>query len=129
MSTVGYGIFLHSASATQWDMGASNPNTYAVKAVGEELDYYFMYGPDFPHLLDLYTSITGKSPMMPDFALGLQVGTYAGGTWGYEQLSSDAYVLALAKKLREMGVPVDILHIDSIWRIFWKDRRQGSYQF
>ena len=23
MSTVGYGIFLHSASATQWDMGAS----------------------------------------------------------------------------------------------------------
>ena len=52
----------------------ANPNTYAVKAVGEELDYYFMYGPDFPHLLDLYTSITGKSPMMPDFALRLASG-------------------------------------------------------
>ncbi|OYU55011.1 MAG: alpha-glycosidase [Chitinophagaceae bacterium BSSC1] len=129
MSTVGYGIFLHTSSATQWDMGASNPNTYAVKAVGEELDYYFMYGPDFPHLLDLYTSITGKSPLMPDFALGLQVGTYAGGTWGYEQMSSDAYVLALAKKLREMGVPVDILHIDSIWRIFGKIGGKGATSF
>ena len=129
MSTMGYGIFLHTSAATQWDMGASNPNEYHVKAVGEELDYYFMYGPNFPHLLDLYTSITGKSPMMPDFALGLQVGTYAGGTWGYEHMSSDAYVLALAKKLREMGVPVDILHIDSIWRIFGKVGGKGATSF
>ncbi len=129
MSTMGYGIFLHSAAASKWDMGASNPNAYTVKAVGEELDYYFMYGPNFPHLLDLYTSITGKSPMMPDFALGLQVGTYAGGTWGYEQMSSDAYVIALAKKLREMGIPVDILHIDSIWRIFGKIGGKGATSF
>ncbi len=129
MSTAGYAIFLHTSSATQWDMGSSNPNTFSVKAVGEELDYYFMYGPNFPHLLESYTSLTGRSPMVPDFALGLQVGTYAGGTWGYEQMSSDAYVLALAKKLREMGVPVDILHIDSIWRIFGKVGGKGATSF
>ncbi len=52
---------------------------------GGEMDYYFIYGPRFPAMLEQYTALTGRSPLLPRFALGLQVGTYSGGTWGYEQ--------------------------------------------
>ena len=118
MSTRGYGIFLHNAYPTEWNMGTDSPDQYSFGAAGGEMDYYFFYGPSFATILQHYTALTGRPPLMPLFALGLQVGTYAGGTWGFEQLTSDAYVIALARRLRALGIPVDILHLDSVWRIF-----------
>ena len=91
MSTEGYGIFFHTAYPTEWDMGWSDRTSYSFKATGGELDYYFIYGPDFYTMLDRYTDLTGKSPMLPRFAMGLHLGTYSGGTWKNEQMTSDAY--------------------------------------
>ncbi len=129
MSTKGYGIFFHNAYPTTWDMGASNAQAYSFSAGGGELDYYFMVGPTFPELLMDYTTLTGRSPLLPKFALGLHVGTYSGGTWGYEQNTSDQYVIELARKLREMGIPADLLWLDSTWRIFGKTGGKGATSF
>lgn len=129
MSTRGYGIFFHNAFPTEWDMGNSGQDRYAFSAAGGELDYYFIYGPKFPAILQQYTALTGRSPLMPSFAYGLHMGTYSGGTWGYESLSSDGYVVALARKLRELGIPVDILWLDSTWRIFGETGGKGATSF
>ncbi len=129
MSTNGYGIFFHNAFPTEWDMGAANNDSYSFSAAGGELDYYFIYGPKFASILNSYTTLTGKAPLMPDFAYGLHLGSYSGGTWGYEQFSSDKYVIELARKLREMGIPVDILWLDSTWRIFGSAGGKGATSF
>ena len=129
MSTRGYGIFFHNSFATSWDMGSSDPAGYTFKATGGELDYYFIYGPGFPAMLNQYTGVTGKAPLMPRFALGLQVGTYSGGTWGYEANTSTDYVVNLVKKFRELGIPLDILHLDSTWRIFGENGGKGATSF
>ena len=129
MSTKGYGIYLHNSFASNWDMGYSNPDEYRFSAVDGELDYYFMYGPDFPTLIDKYTNITGKSPMMPKFALGLHVGTYSGGTWGYEEMTSTQYVVALASRLRSQNIPADIIWLDSTWRLFGENGGKGATTF
>ena len=129
MSTKGYGIFFHNSYATRWDMGSSDSDIYAFEAEGGELDYYFMFGPDFPAILDQYTSITGKSPLLPRFAHGLHVGTYSGGTWGHVEETSTNYVVALAKRFRAMGIPVDVLHLDSTWRRFGKSGGSGATTF
>ncbi len=126
MSTKGYGIFLHNSFATNWDMGNRNQSQYSFSAVDGELDYYFINGPKFQNILQQYTLLTGRAPLMPQFALGLHVGTYAGGTWGYETMTSDLYVVMLAEKLRKMGINVDILHIDSVWRLFGKEGGKGA---
>jgi len=129
MSTNGYGIFFHNAYPTEWDMGSENKNSYRFSAAGGEMDYYFIYGPKFPSILGQYTSLTGKAPLMPQAAYGLHVGTYSGGTWGYEKSTSDRYVIALARKLREMGIPVDLLWLDSTWRIFGDVGGKGATSF
>ncbi|MCC9168766.1 glycoside hydrolase family 31 protein [Pontibacter harenae] len=129
MSTRGYGTFFHTAYPTEWDMGMSNSDSYSFKAEGGELDYYFMYGPTFGSLLGSYTSLTGKSPLLPAFALGLHVGTYSGGTWGHEAETSDKYVVELGRKFRTYGIPADILHLDSTWRIFGKQGGKGATSF
>lgn len=56
--------------------------------------------------------------MLPRFAMGLHVGTYSGGTWKNEEMTSDKYPPALCKRLREEGVPFDLLWLDSTWRLF-----------
>jgi len=129
MSTRGYGIFFHNSFATEWDMGAASKDQYSFKAADGELDYYFIYGPTFPTILNNYTSITGKSPMLPQFALGLHAGTYSGGTWGHEAETSDHYVVELAKKYRELGIPVDLLWLDSTWRLFGENGGKGATSF
>ncbi len=129
MSTRGYGIFLHTPYTSHWDMGRSNPDSYSFKAKGGELDYYFMAGPGFPAILDLYTSVTGKSPLLPKFAHGLHVGTYSGGTWGYEEHTSTDYVVELGRKFREKGIPVDLIHLDSTWRLFGEHGGSGATTF
>ena len=129
MSTKGYGIFFHNSFSTAWDMGASNKDQYRFTAADGELDYYFMYGPTFPTILNSYTSITGKSPMLPQFALGLHAGTYSGGTWGHEDKTSDQYVVELARKYRTLGIPVDLLWLDSTWRLFGEIGGKGATSF
>ena len=118
MSTQGYGIFFHTPYTTHWDMGHSNANAYSFKAENGQIDYFFMYGPEFATILNQYTGLTGKSPLVPKFTLGLNVGTYSGGTWGYEENTSDDYVINLGRKFKEKGIPADVLHLDSTWRIF-----------
>lgn len=86
MSTKGYGIFFHTAAPSDWDMGNTKNDSYRFSASGGEMDYYFILGPGFPAILNQYTTITGKSPLLSLFAYGLQVGTYSGGTWGMSNL-------------------------------------------
>ncbi|PWG78976.1 glycoside hydrolase family 31 protein [Pararcticibacter amylolyticus] len=129
MSTRGYGVFLHNSYATEWDMGSGSDDRYLFKAASGELDYYFIYGPDFPAILNDYTALTGRSPLLPQFALGLHAGTYSGGTWGHEKETSDAYVVALARRFRELGIPVDLLWLDSTWRIFGTNGGNGATSF
>ena len=129
MSTKGYGLFFHTAFPTEWDMGSSSNETFRFSSAGGQLDYYFIYGPKLPSILEQYTSVTGKSPLMNLFAYGLHLGTYSGGTWGYEQFTSDRYVIELARKMRELGIPVDILWLDSTWRIFGKVGGKGATSF
>lgn len=50
--------------------------------------------------------------------MGLHVGTYSGGTWKNEEMTSDKYPPALCKRLREEEVPFDLLWLDSTWRLF-----------
>ena len=67
--------------------------------------------------------------MMPQFAYGLHLGTYSGGTWSFEKFTSDDYVIALARKMRELGIPVDLLWLDSTWRIFGEVGGKGANSF
>ncbi|MCC4214227.1 glycoside hydrolase family 31 protein [Leeuwenhoekiella parthenopeia] len=129
MSTRGYGIFFHTSFTSTWNLGHSSNETYSFEAEGGELDYYFIYGPDFEAILDRYTSITGKAPLLPRAALGLHVGTYSGGTWGHEEKTSDHYPVDLVRKFRELHIPIDILHLDSTWRIFGKNGGSGATTF
>jgi alpha-glucosidase len=129
MSTKGYGLFFHTNYTSYWDMGSTSTQTYQFSACGNELDYYLIYGPDFKDILDQYSELTGRSPLAPRVAFGLHIGTYSGGTWGYENLNNQDYIVLLARRLRNLGIPVDMIHFDSTWRIFGSIGGKGATSF
>jgi alpha-glucosidase (family GH31 glycosyl hydrolase) len=129
MSSRGYGFFFHNAWPSHWDMGCTSDEEWSVKADGGALDYYFFYGPEFTSIIQNYTKVTGRSPLLPRFAMGLHVGTYSGGTWGHEDKANQNYVVNLARKFREQDVPADIMWLDSTWRLFGKVNGKGGTTF
>jgi alpha-glucosidase (family GH31 glycosyl hydrolase) len=120
VSTNGYGIFFHTDRQTTWDMGESAADAYTFAADAPEMDYYFIEGPSPRDIVSRYTSLTGRSPLLPKAAYGINFGTYSGGTWGHEDQASQDYVVNLAKRFRDERIPLDVIHLDSTWRRFGK---------
>ncbi len=118
MSNKGYAVFFHTANPTDWDMGWSNPLGYSFSATGGDLDYYLILDPTVEGMIRNYQVLTGTAPLMPRSAYGLHVGSYSGGTWKYEECTSDRYPVDLVRRLRKEGIPFDLLWLDSTWRFF-----------
>ena len=69
IGTDGYGIFFHNTWASEFDF-TGNPYVFSAPG-GDELDYYFIYGPDIKHIIQQYSKITGYSPLPPKWAFGM----------------------------------------------------------
>lgn len=129
MSTRGYGIFFHTAWPSDWDLGWTANDTYSYKADGGEMDYYFVKGPGIQTMLHSYQMLTGVCPMMPRSAFGLHLGSYSGGTWHHELEANQHYNVALVERMRKEQIPVDLLWLDSTWRIFNSRFKNGGCNY
>jgi alpha-D-xyloside xylohydrolase len=68
VSTRGYGIFMDSCSLMTFHDDAFG--SYLWSDVDDELDYYFLYGPEFDQIVHEIRTLTGQSPMLPKWAFG-----------------------------------------------------------
>ena len=117
MSNKGYGMFLHTSAPATLDFGATYVGADRIFMADEKMDFFIFLGTP-KDILDEYTNITGKSPMLPLWSFG---------TW----MSRISYFtqeegLDVAKKLRENKIPADVIHFDTGWfGVDW----QCDYEF
>jgi len=128
MATDGYGIFFHNTWKTTFDF-TGDPYYFSAPG-GGELDYYFIYGPSFKHILDQYTKITGKSPLPPKWAFGLLA-----SKWG-RQKGQQGILNDVAAARADMDWPLDCIRVHAkncgqgIWAgpsLNWPDDGWGSF--
>ena len=116
-SNRGYGIFIHTSAPVTCDFGKSYIGTQSLYMADEKMDLFVFFGKP-KDILDEYTNITGKSPMLPLWTFG---------TW-MSRISyfSQEEGLEIASKLREYKIPADVIHFDTGWfGVDW----QCDYQF
>jgi len=116
-SNRGYGIFMHTSAPTTADFGASYIGAQRLFMGDETMDFFIFFG-EPKDILDEYTDVTGKSPMLPLWTFG---------TW-MSRISyfSQEEGLDIASKLRENRIPSDVIHFDTGWfGVDW----QCDYQF
>ena len=116
-SNRGYGIFMHTSAPVTCDFGASYIGAQRLFMADEQMDFFVFFG-EPKDILDEYTNITGKSPMMPLWSFGTWMSriTYFSQQEGLE----------IAKQLRAHKIPSDVIHFDTGWfGVDW----QCDYQF
>ncbi|HLZ60805.1 MAG TPA: alpha-xylosidase [Ktedonosporobacter sp.] len=116
VSTRGYGIFVDSARAVDFDMVASNTASFSLINPGNELDYYVIAGPDLSSIITRYSALVSFPILPPKWSLGLWMSS------GFQRDSAEA-VLQRARQIRANNIPCDILHLDCYWQRFgsWSD--------
>ncbi len=72
---------------------------------------FFAYGRDYASALSDFVRVFGRIPMIPRWALGFWYSRW----YAYR----DREVLALAKRYRREGIPLDVMVIDTDWRHGW----------
>lgn len=91
-------------------MGNASSDSFSFSAKDSEVDYYFMFEPKLPEILDKYAQLTGKASLLPEFALGLSAGTYNGGTWGHTKMSLSHYPVVCIVRFSFMMMTVKVEH-------------------
>lgn len=82
------------------------------------IDYYFIYGKDMDDIIAGYRTLTGKAPIMPNWAMGY---------WqSREKYNTRGEVLGTVSEFRKRNIPIDNVVID--W-LHWKQDSWGSHEF
>lgn len=105
-TTHGYGIFWHTTGrATCW-VGSQGAADVQVAIEDDRLDQYVFVG-DPKHILDQYTTLTGKAQMPPRWSFG----------WWQSKISyrAAAEVEDVVDRHLAAGLPIDVIHLDTHW--------------
>ncbi|HLX69708.1 MAG TPA: glycoside hydrolase family 31 protein [Verrucomicrobiae bacterium] len=99
-----HGIFLDNTWRTWFDVGHEREDLLTFGSDGGDLDYYFINGPDPKQIIERYTTLTGRMPMPPRWALGYNQCRYS--------YFPESRVRLLAETFREKKVPGDVIWLD-----------------
>jgi alpha-D-xyloside xylohydrolase len=115
LSSQGYGLYWNNDSRSRFNNRFAN-YMYITSEVADNIDYYFFYGPDFDRIIAAYRELTGQAPMF---------GKWAYGFWQCKnRYKSQEEILGIAKKYRDLHIPVDNIVQDWFW---WN--RKGEHVF
>jgi len=85
---------------------------------GRSIDYYFINGENTDSVISNYRQITGKSPIMPKWAMGF---------WqSRERYKTQDELLNVVKEYRKLKIPLDNIVLD--WQ-YWPENKWGSHDF
>ncbi len=86
--------------------------------MNKSLNYYFVHGDNMDEVIKGYRTLTGKSPIMPKWAMGY---------WqSRERYKTEDEILGVLKEFREREIPIDNIVLD--WN-HWEEDQWGSHEF
>jgi alpha-D-xyloside xylohydrolase len=106
VSSNGYGIFWNNDSRSRFNNRFAN-YLYISSEVTDVIDYYFIYGPELDQVIAGYRELTGQAPLF---------GKWAYGFWQCKnRYKSQAEILGVAQKYRDLHIPADNIVQDWFW--------------
>jgi len=116
ISTKGYGVLIDSYSLMTFHDDVYG--SYIWTDVDDEMDYYFIYGPEADQIINGYRFLTGKVPMLPKWAYGY--------IQSKERYKSQDELIEVAEEYRKRNIPLDCVVLD--W-MSWPDGLWGQKSF
>jgi alpha-D-xyloside xylohydrolase len=121
LSSRGYGLFAHHASKLVYELGQPALQSAAFRADDPYLDYFFVYGPGPKQLIERYTGLTGRPTAPPLWSFGV---------WFSRCMYRDReQVEGIVERLRQLGIPGDVVHLDPRWLKERRSRERDGCDF
>ncbi len=108
------GLFYHNTYECEFTMGKEKSNYWKkyskYSADGGDIDLFLIAGPLASNVIERYTDLTGKSVMLPKYALG-----YLGSSMYYSELDKDCddEILKFVDTNKEEQIPIDGFQLSS----------------
>lgn len=116
VSTKNYGILWDNYSQTFFEDNANGASFWS--DIGNNIDYYFVYGENMDSVISGYRELTGKAPMY---------GKWAFGYWqSKEHYDTQEELMTVARKYRALKIPIDNMIQD--WD-YWNGAANWSGMF
>lgn len=114
LSDKGYGVFLNSTFPNKFNFGKNGKYGFAIEGDGR-MDYFVIFGPQFPNIIDQYTQLTGRPrfPLKSFFGLAL---SDKGNDHNSADPSDEQWWKKKIAAHRKAGFPLDHIVNDNRWR-------------
>jgi len=109
MTNKGYGVFINDPGKVSFEVGSEKTSRVQFCVSGEILEYFLIYGPEPKKILELYTSLTGRPAMPPEWSFGLWLSTSF--TTSYDEKT----VMSFLSGMEERKIPLSVFHFDCFW--------------
>ncbi|QDB79208.1 DUF4968 domain-containing protein [Georgenia wutianyii] len=113
-SRTAVGYFYHNTYACDFDLGREKSNYWPAhsryRTDGGDIDLFLIAGPAIRDVVQRYTALTGRPPLLPKYALG-----YLASSMYYAELESgsDEAITRFIDIARAEGIPVDGFQLSS----------------
>jgi alpha-glucosidase len=107
MSSDGWAIFNNTTALNYFDVGRYEKDRLLILNTNEETDFYLMLGNSMQESISLYTTITGKPYLLPEWAYGL--------AFGGNMMEDQMAVMNDAVRFRDEKIPCDIYWLEPQW--------------
>lgn len=104
-----YGLFVDNPGKVSFEVGSEKVSRVQFSVPGEEMSYSVVGGEDLKAILNTYTDLTGKAPLVPDWSYGLWLSTSF--TTDYDEKT----VLEFVDGMAERNIPLSVFHFDCRW--------------
>lgn len=120
-STRGFGVFVNHTSRIVYELGFPSQIACSFRAEDPYLDYFVIYGPHPKEILARYWQLTGRGVLPPQWSFGL---------WMSRCMYRDGeQVQGVVERLRELDIPLDVVHLDPRWLEQRKHRERDGCDF
>ena len=109
LTNKGYGVFVNTPAKISFEVASEKNSRVQFSVQGECLEYYVIYGPDPKQILERYTALTGRPPLLADWTFGLWLSTSF--TTNYDEKT----VMGFIDGMIERKIPLKVFHFDCFW--------------
>ncbi len=109
MTNKGYAVFVDNTDDVSFEVGSEKVECVGFSVPGEELRYYFIYGPDAKDIMKGYTTLTGKPALPPAWSFGLWLSTSF--TTNYNEETTSSFIQGMSDR----DIPLSVFHFDCFW--------------
>ena len=105
----GYGVFINHTGKVSMEVASEAVEKVQFSVESQDVEYLLIYGPTPKEILNKYTVLTGRAPLLPEWSFGLWLST------SFVTDYDEATVKSFIDEMKTRNIPLSVFHFDCFW--------------